>query len=319
MTTRIKDTLTHGPPATPITDLDTIPFPARHLVRQYTYGRAYDPRLKQGQFTSILASRGCPYSCRFCSRGSISMHRYRMRSPENILAELRTLDDQGYTHVAFVDDCFPVDTKQATALFDGIRNESFDFTFTITATRVDLADVALYKKMRQAGVAHLQFGLESGNQDVLDYYQKRTTIDAIRRAVHLSADAGFFTIGTFILGAPIETTAHLKQTTQFACTLPLDSVSFLPLRYMVGSALWDEAVTAGKIKPNEYCVTADKNKGLGTFTSQELLQYCHQAQRRFYSRPIFALRLLKHTIHNNDPSFLQSYLSYARSSLKGRF
>ena len=59
------------------------------------------------------------------------------------------------------------------ALFDAIINENLDLKFSVTATRVDLADKELYKKMRQAGVTHIQFGLESGNQDVLDFYHKQ--------------------------------------------------------------------------------------------------------------------------------------------------
>jgi hypothetical protein len=88
---------------------------------------------------------------------------------------------------------------------------------------------------------------------------------------------------------------------------------------MVGSALWNEAVAAEKIQPQDYYVPADKNKGLGLFTQKELFQYCQQAQRAFYGRPRFTVNLLKHSLQNNDMSFLQSYLSMFRSSLKGFF
>jgi anaerobic magnesium-protoporphyrin IX monomethyl ester cyclase len=313
---RRNDNIIHGPPAEPQKNLDTIPFPARHLLKHLVYGREYNPRLNAGEFTSIITSRGCPYSCRFCSRGSVSMHHYQTRSPDNILAELRDIQQQGYRHVTFVDDCFPVNINHALTLFEGIINESLNLKFTITASRVDLADETLYKKMKQAGVAHIQFGLESGNQDVLDYFQKHTTVEAIRKAVHLSHDTGFFTIGSFIFGAPFETTEHFKKTLRFACSLPLNSASFLPLRYMVGSDLWNEAVAAGRIQSTEYCVTADKNRGLGLFTRQELLAHCQHAQTTFYTRPRFILQLLRDSFRNNDMSFVHAHLSSFISSFK---
>ena len=302
-----------------IKELDIIPFPARHLVKHYTYGREYNPHLKAGEFTSIITSRGCPYTCRFCSRGSISMQRYRTRSTENIITELKEIQQQGYRHVVFSDDCFPANKKQASALFDAIINEDLSLKFSVTATRVDLADKELYKKMRQAGVTHIQFGLESGNQDVLDFYHKNTTVETIRKAVQLCNDTGFFTIGSFIFGAPFETTEHFHNTLLFAKSLPLDSVSFLPLRYMVGSDLWNQATSEGKINTNEYLVTADKDRGLGNYTKEDLLAYCTRAQRSFYGRPSFFINLLKKSLHNDDLSYVQSYLAILSSSLKGVF
>jgi anaerobic magnesium-protoporphyrin IX monomethyl ester cyclase len=314
-----KQGIRHGPPIVMNNDLDSFPFPARELVKHYTYGREYNPRLKAGKFTSIITSRGCPYHCRFCSRGSISMQRYRTRSTENIIAELKEIKEQGYQHVVISDDCFPTKTKQASRLFDAIITEDFSLKFSVTATRVDFADEELYKKMRRAGVTHMQFGLESGNQDVLDFYQKNTTVETIRKAVQLSHDNGFFTIGSFIFGAPFETKEHFEKTLRFAKSLPLDSVSFLPLRYMVGSELWNQAVSEGKITENDYLVSADKNRGLGIFTKEELLAYCLRAQRSFYSRPSFFINLLKKSLHNNDLSYVQSYLSLVSSSLRGFF
>ncbi len=316
---RTDQGIIHGTAPQFVKDLDSIPFPARNLVKHYTYGREYNPHLKAGQFTSIITSRGCPYHCRFCSRGSISMQRYRTRSTENIIKELKEIKEQGYLHVVFSDDCFPANKKQASSLFDAIIHEDLSLKFSVTATRVDLADKDLYKKMRKAGVTHMQFGLESGNQDVLDFYHKNTTVETIRKAVLLSHENGFFTIGSFIFGAPFETTEHFNNTLRFAKSLPLDSASFLPLRYMVGSELWNHATTEKKINTTEYLVTADKNRGLGNYTKEELFTICMRAQRSFYGRPSFFLNLLKKSLRNDDLSYVQSYLTVLYSTLKGVF
>lgn len=317
---RTPDGIKHGPLASLIYDLDTLPFPARDLVKQYVYhSHEYNPRFKAGEFTSLVTSRGCPYHCRFCSRGSVSMQRYRTRSIENVLSEIREISEQGYAHVAFVDDCFPVDTRQANLLFERIIHERINLKFSITATRVDLMDKALFEKMKQAGVAHIQFGLESGNQDVLDYYHKQTTVDMIRKAVHLSHDTGFFTAGSFILGAPFETKEHFMRTLTLAKSLPLDSVSFIPLRYMVGSDIWNQAVKAGTISADEYLVTADKNRGFGKYTKEELLSFCFNAQRAFYLRPRFFINLLETSLRNNDLSYIRSFITVLSLSFKELF
>ena len=316
---RTTNSINHGPSPQPMKDLNSIPFPARHLVKHYIYGRQYNPHLKAGEFTTIIMSRGCPYHCRFCSRAAFCVQKYRTRSITNIIAELKEIHQQGYRHVGIEDDCFPANTKQAHALFDAIIKENLNLKFSVTATRVNFADKELYKKMRLAGVSHVQFGLESGNQDVLDFYHKQTTIDTIKKAVQLSHETGFFTIGSFIFGAPFETAQHFKRTLTLAKSLPLDSVSFLPLRYMIGSELWKQAVQEGKINTTEYLVSADKTRGLGKYTIEELLQYCMNAQRSFYLRPTFLVNLLKTSLCNDDMTYLQSYISTVLSSAKRAF
>ena len=299
-----------GQPVHLITDLNAISFPARHLVKNYEYGRGMNPSIKKGEFTSIVTSRGCPFSCRFCSRNSMSMNRYRMRSTKNIVEELKEIHNMGYKYVAFNDDCFLSNKKQAQEIFNAIIKERFDMKFYVTAARVDSADVDLYLKMKKAGVCLLQFGLESGNQDVLDFYNKKTSLETIRYAVNLSHKMGFFTVGSFILGAPLETREHFENTISFAKSLPLNSVSFLPLMYMAGSNLWNDAVKEGKISSDEYLCQADSQRNLGFFTKQQLRTYCYSAQRSFYFRLKFVFDLLKTCLKQNDFSFLKAYLSY---------
>lgn len=218
--------------------------------------------------------------------------------------------------MAFTDDCFLSNKKLAHAVFDEIIKNDLDVTFYITAARVDSADEELYKKLKKAGVVHIQFGLESGNQDVLDFYNKQTTLKQIRYAVNLSHRMGFFTAGTFIFGAPFETKYHFRNTVRFAKSLPLDSVSFLPLRYMVGSKLWSEAVNEGKIDEREYLVIAGAEYGLGWFTQKELIAYCKKAQASFYLRPMFIIKLIASSLRNDNIPFLQSYVSFLLEKIK---
>jgi len=302
-----------------IKDLDSIPFPSRHIVKNYIYGRQFKPKMKQGEFTSIITSRGCPFNCTFCSRNSISMKKFRQRSTKNIVEEINEISNLGYRIVSFVDDNFLANKKLAIQLFENILNKKMKMKFIVTALRVDSADEKLFRLMKKAGVTHLQFGLESGNQEVLDFYNKKTDLKKIRNAVLLSNKMGFFTIGTFILGAPFETKKHFQKTIKFAKSLPLDSVSFLPLKYVAGSELWCKAVKEGKISEDEYSVYADSKRELGLYTYEELTRICNKAHREFYMRLSFILRLLIKSLKNDDFGFLQSYLSLFFSNISGSF
>lgn len=299
-----------------IQDLDALPFPARNLVKKYTYGSQFTPKIKNANYTSIVTSRGCPYACKFCSRNSVSMKKYRTRSTQNIIEELKEIQAQGYKYVAIVDDSFLSNKQQAHQLFDEIIKERLHLKFIITAARVDVAEKALFEKMRRAGVTHIQYGLESGNQDVLDFYNKNITLEEIRYAVNLSQEVGFFNMGSFILGAPFETKQHFERTLNFAKALPLDSVGFAILKYMAGSELWCKAVSEGKISADDYLVVADAKKGLGLFSENDIVQFCMAARREYYVRPSFLLRLFMKSLKNDDFGFIHSYLSMFFSDIK---
>jgi anaerobic magnesium-protoporphyrin IX monomethyl ester cyclase len=312
---RTNQTIHKGKPFQPLTDLDMIPFPARHLVKKYTYGWAYNPAIKKGEFASIMTSRGCPYHCNFCSRVAVSLNQFRIRSLENILEEFREIYQQGHKYTAIMDDAFLSNRTQAHAIFDAIIKENLDMTYYVTASRVDAADPELYKKMKRAGVVSIHYGLESGSQNVLDFYNKKTTVENNRDAVRFAHEAGLFTSGTFIIGAPFETKQQFDATVRFAESIPLDSVAFLPLKYMVGSELWKKALDEKKISSHEYFVCVDSQKNLGAFTEHDLMKYCRKAQWVFYSRPRYLYNLLKFSLQQNDFSLLKVFFAMLFSKM----
>lgn len=276
-----------GRPLKIINDLDSVAFPAHHLIDKYDYGKlgGWGTVLKK-RVTNMITSRGCPFNCRFCTRYSnaIKGWGYRKRSAENVFEELQQLDRKFRT-VKIVDDNFLADTKRAHKIFDLVLDNGLDLNFYIGGARVESAEPELYKKMKKAGVKMIAFGIESGNQEILDFYNKKINLNQIRKAVTLARDTGIITYSTFILGAPIETIKHLEDTIDFTCSLPIDIAVFVHLRYEMGSALWLEAVKDKKISNDEYCVFADSNKGLGILSSEEIEKYIRIGFRRFYFRP----------------------------------
>ena len=267
-----------------IKNLDSISFPARHRVNNYDYGYLLGSKLSKGKFTAMITSRGCQHKCRFCVRQFIGMNQYRERSAENVVEEFREVNEAGYDSVMIVDDNFLGNRERVHRIMDMLIKEGIEMELWLQG-RCDSADGGLYEKMRDAGVRGIYFGIESGNQDVLDFYNKGIRLDEIRKAVNLSREMGFFTVGSFILGAPFETKRHFENTVNFAKSLPLDVVAFFTLEYEAGSQLWAEAVMEGKIALGEHLVFSDSRRGLNEFTKEEIEAYCKIAHKRFYLRP----------------------------------
>lgn len=304
-----------------IKDLDDVPFPARHLVERYDYGEISGGFSVRKKYTSMLTSRGCPFRCRFCSRygNVVNNYGFRRRSAENVVDEILEIDEK-YGSVKFVDDNFLADRKRAHKIFDMLLERDIQIDMLIMGARVDSAERDLYKKMKRAGVVRIDFGIESGCQEILDYYKKRITLQQIRNAVNLAKEMDFLAFGSFIFGAPIETKEHIEKTIKFVCSLPLDVALFRPLQYEMGSDLWVEEVKNKKISKNEYLVDLDINKGLGNFTPTELKNLVDKAYRRFYLRPrhiinqIFeSLKRGKITTIKNDLLFMTKFMSRSDS------
>jgi len=276
-----------------IDDLDLLPIPARHLVDKYKYGYMCGVKIAKGKVASISASRGCPHQCRFCGLHK-HLPKYQERSVDNINKEIDEIIKNGYQTLVFVDDNFLFKKKKVEKIMDFIIKKQENINIWIMGARADSTDKLLYEKMRSAGVNFISFGIESGNQDVLDYYNKKLTISQIKDAVNLSNKMGFFVMATFILGAPIETKEHIQNTIKFAKSIPLNGAIFYPFGYVYGSSIWCEAVEDGKIKPEEGTIYADPNRGLGNFTSDELINFTMKAHKSFYLNP----RLWKNEITN---------------------
>jgi anaerobic magnesium-protoporphyrin IX monomethyl ester cyclase len=288
-----------------IEDLDSVPFPARHLIEKYDYGKINNTYLYKQKFTSMITSRGCPFKCRFCTHHVFSYKNFRQRSAQNVVDEIQKISEK-YKSLMMVDDNFLTDKKRIHQILDSIIQMDLDLDLIIPTTRVDSANRELYKKMKKAGVKFLGFGIESGNQEILDFYNKQITVRDIKKAVNMSQEMNFITFASFILGAPIETKEQINNTIDFACSLPLDISLFYPLHYMYGSDLWNDALKAGKIsKDSGYSFKACRENGIGNFTNSQIENYCNKAIRRFYFRPNYLIKQIFRSMVRRDLSILK--------------
>ena len=311
---RDGDNIKTGKPLKIIKDLDFLSFPARHLVYKYDYGNISGGYKCKKKFTTMITSRGCPFKCRFCARYSniLKDYGFRERSAENVVEEIQELDDK-YGSIMIVDDNFLADNKRAHRIFDLLLDIGTDIDLLIMGARADLPDKKLYKKMKKANVKFIGYGIESGNQETLDFYNKNLTLKQIQETVRLGRKMGFFTLGTFILGAPIETKEHIEKTIEFACSLPLDVALFGRLHYQMWSDLWIEAVKNKKIYEEDYIVPADARQGLGNLTIEELKEYEKKAFKQFYWRPRYIISEVYRAILRRDFSLLKNGPKYLNS------
>ncbi len=235
-----------------IVDLDTLPIPDRSLlpVTNNNDVPGVEPETYKG--TSMYFSRGCPYACTFCVCRAINHGTYRVRSVDRFVKELCEIDSMGIKSVVLVDDNFTMKRKLITKLCELIKKEKLDI-FLSTEGRVDQSDYTMLRSMKLAGFSTLFFGFESGVQRILNYYNKKATIDQSRIAVKQARKAGIDAIiGTFMVGAPDETYEEVNQTINFIKSVDIDFPQLVIARAFPGTVIYNDLARRNILDDNKY-------------------------------------------------------------------
>jgi radical SAM superfamily enzyme YgiQ (UPF0313 family) len=189
-------------------DLDQLPTPARDLVPLSRY-LAFDAN------ASVVTSRGCPYSCIFCSAPAWTGRQVRYRTPSLCVDEIEELARAGFTEITIEDDLFTLYRKHFLAVCDelvrrdtGIRWNAF--------SRVDTISPEIVETMARAGCQAICFGVESGNQEILDLVKKKSDLQKVKEAMRMTQAVGISALASFIIGLPGETEETLRKTVAFA-------------------------------------------------------------------------------------------------------
>lgn len=224
-------------------NLDTLPFPARHLFPNIVdYSGIHGQERGEGA-TTIISSRGCPFHCSFCTKIP-QTSTVRFRQPDKILLEMKTvMDDYDVTHFRFVDDIFTLDSKRVEKFCELKSSEGNDATW-ICITRADALNTHLLKQMKDAGCREIHIGVESGSQRILDAMNKQTTVKTLRDAVTDIKKTGI-RVKTYIMyGYPGETEKDREETIRFIREVKPDKVTVSEFTPIPGSLLWDECSTS---------------------------------------------------------------------------
>ncbi len=273
-------------------DLDVIPRPARHLLPNHCY-IPLPNQYKRLPGTSMITSRGCPYrKCAFCFQAGRLAQKYRRHSPERVIAEIRELvENYGIREISFWDDNFMLGRKWIERFCDLMEESRLDVTWSCYG-RVDTVQQDLVERCAKLGLWSMFYGLESGNQDLLDNINKGFTLEQARRAIKWTHDVGIETRGSFMLALPGETPDKAAKTVDFAIDLDLTYAQFLPTHPEFGTPLYDVAKSMGELR-------AFKSRTTASFVPEgyrdeaEIREAQRLAYRRFYFRPAYVWKHLK--------------------------
>jgi len=287
-------------PSPLIDELDSIPFPARHLLPNERYRYI----LSSGKVTTMFTSRGCPYHCVFCDK-AVFGSKWRARSAANVLDEIELVRrDYGIDSIIFYDDLFTLDKKRVLEICQGIIDRELKIEWKCEG-RVNLADKETLTLMKKAGCSMIAYGVESGNQKGLDYLNKGTTVEQIRNAFELTKRAGIRPMAYFVLGIPVETYDDELRTIDFAKEIKPAYAQFSVLSPVPGTKLYDDAVRMGWYKEVEAKNPMDKDVNRPALINEnwddeKLVRILREAHRRFYMSPWYIMERIKEVTSFKD-------------------
>ncbi len=287
-----------------IDDLDTIPMPAWDIIKPETYPEApHGAFTKQFPTAPIIITRGCPFSCTFCAGKSITGHKVRARSIDNVMEELRYLHKRGIREFHIEDENFTANRSLVIEFCERILKEGLNMSWSLPAgVRIDTLQRDMLELMDRAGCYSMALGIEFGSQRVMDMTKKRLTIEMVKEKLRLFEGLNIKKTGFFLFAIPGETIEEIEDTIRFALELPIDRAQFNNFMPLPGSELWNKLKKEGRlgnINWDRFFVhdVAYVDKGINPSDIKRLQR---KAYIKFYLRPriIFGLvrevRSLRH-------------------------
>ena len=221
-----------------IKNLDDLPFPAYHRLPDFP--RRYNLPLfsyPTAPNTSVISSRGCPYNCSYCDR-SVFSRGFRFNSPEYITEHLAYLHrDFGIRHVFFYDDLFTFDRKRVAEFCELKEKKRLQVTYNCIA-RLEHVDDELLSLLKRSGCWQVNFGIESGDPEVLKKHRKFYGLDDVQRKLGMVRDAGMRVKGLFMIGLPGENEESIRRTIEYALSLPLDEINVTKFTPFPGAPIY---------------------------------------------------------------------------------
>lgn len=284
------------PPRPLIQDLDSLPFPAWDFFpasKKYRFLRRASP------FFPVITSRGCPHDCIHCTK-AVHGYKYRTRSPENVIAEIRYLKEKfNVKEIFIIDDNFNHDITRAERILDGIIKGGFNIKIKFTnGLRADKMTASFVERLHRAGTYGVTLGIESGNQTIVNSIGKNLDLRHVITAKHMLKKRGIVTGGFFMLGHPEDTKQTMLQTVAFAKKLDIDYPFFFKAVPFPGTKMHDMVKKHGSFIPERETTIIEKyNVKTAAFemwnvTAEDVMRVFNLAYRTFYLRPWKILRLL---------------------------
>lgn len=299
-----------------IPDLNLLPYPAWHLFKLNKYKNS---RLssRKNPVGLIETSRGCAFQCNFCNKltfGSV----YRTKDPGRVVDEMEYMIKSGFKEIHIIDDSFTQNIDRAKTICIEIIRQNLKFSWSLlNGVRVDMVDYEFFELAKKSGCWQVGFGIESGDQDIIDKINKKITLSQIEKAVKSAKKAGLSTFGFFILGLSGENEKSMEQTIEFAKKLPLDIAKFDICIPYPGTPYYKELELKGRIRSENWskyiCHQTDERLfDHPNLTWDTIAYYYKKAFREFYLRPAYMIPRFTKSLRTGDLFFYISYFLKAR-------
>ncbi len=269
----------------PPVDVNTLPLPAYHLLPMEKYHFEF-----LGEFTTVLTSRGCPFSCTFCSECDFWGRPWRPRNPESVGEEMEIVNKK-YKREAvwFGDDCFNVDYNHIKGICEQIQERDLDVQWFYQGRADFLVKYkGLLPLMRKTGNIMTQIGVEASTDEGLAQLNKNVTTGQVREAVRLMKKNDIISQGLIIIGTRDDTVDTILHKIKYMKSLKVDFPIFTMFTLFPGSKVYDEAKKEGIIEDFDFDHYNMAHPLMGTekMSREELFRWYGECHREYYSDPL---------------------------------
>jgi len=284
-----------------IKDLDSLPFPARHLLPMDIYLESAKENDKASYAmrcpnACMVSSRGCPNNCIYCAVPKIWGRSWRAFSASRVVSEIEFLVNRyGIREIHFLDDNVSVNKIRLEKICDEIIKKKLDIKWTCpNGIAIWTLDKPLLKKMKKSGCYRLTFGIESGCPETQKFIRKNLNLKKAKKVMKIASDLGLWIFSTYIIGFPYETKEAIDQTFEYAIKSYSDFIGFILLMPFPGTDITKIMTDEGLITAKDFQKTkigalysGYKSARTKYFTSSELKYFQNRAHKRLLFSRLF--------------------------------
>lgn len=271
-----------------VKNLDDLPIPNRKYIDMDAYFKTLE-EVKGGfsknvEIASIMTSRGCPFTCVFCSTKNMWKRHWRGFSAERVVEEIEGLvNEYGVKEISINDDQFILNKERVMKICDLLIAKKMTLNFVLpSGTSVWLLNYRLLKKMKRAGFYRICFPIESANRNTMDFIKKPIDLGQAKEMIELANRLGYWTTGFFIIGFPFETREEINETMEYAYNSRLDAINIYVATPYPGSEMYEIYRQNGLLNDDKKYVSFFKSDlDTKTMSSDEIQTIRTMAQKRY--------------------------------------